>query len=98
MDEIIIFLMRCFSWELEYTVNLVNTLPLTKLNALIKEAQYQKAVDEYNLARYLVMASRGKGKVLKDFIGDPPSREIKEAPRELREVAEEAGIKMPEGE
>lgn len=97
MDELIVFLMREFGWTYEYTVGLVKTLPLKKLNILIAETSYQKRCDEYTLAQNLVIAMRGKGNKLTDLIGNPPSRNGKEA-GSLRKKAEDIGIIMPKGE
>ena len=81
MDEIVVFLMRQFGWTLEYTTNLVSTLEIGKLNALIKEVQYQKKLDDYNLASNFAMlianwasAQGNRRYQIKDFIGKPPKR------------------------
>lgn len=91
MDEVVVFLMRQFGWTLEYTVDLVKTLETGKLNALIKEVQYQKALDDYATASNFAMAvatwasaqGRRRYKVA-DFIGRKPRREpITQAQRDM---------------
>lgn len=105
MDEVIVFLMREFGWTLEYTQNLVRTLPLKKLNALIAEVKFQRAVDDYQLASNSAMiianwaSAQAKNKKYKisDFIGQPPRRAKPEKPPSLQEVAGKQGIRMPKG-
>lgn len=101
MDELIVFFMREFGWTLEYTRNLVKTLPIKKLNALIAETKYQKAVDDYNLKITLfnivtnphTKHPKGGGELL----GQPPSRNGKGKTGDLYKAAEKVGIKTPKG-
>ena len=103
MDELIVFLMREFGWSLEYTVGLVKTLPVKKLNTLIAELTYQRAVEDYQIASNFAMiianwaSAQTKGRKYKvtDFIGQPPQRTETIKQPSLQEVAEEQGIKMP---
>lgn len=100
MDEIIVFLMREFGWEYEYTRDLVKSLPIAQLNALIEETQFQKSVDDYRQASYSAMivvalvSSPKHRKRVTDIIGRPPQR--KGGPT-LEQVAKKKGIKLPEG-
>jgi len=103
MDELIVFLMRRFGWTLDYTVELVNTLPVQKLQALIKEAKFQEVTEDYKTARNFAMvlanwaSAQGKKKYkITDFIGGPPKREDHKEP-DLKEMAMRKGIIMPEG-
>ncbi len=99
-DEIIVFLMREFSWTLEYTVNLVKTLPIKKLNTLISEIQYQKALEDYKTASNFALivstlASTSKRKYkITDIIGHPPKRAVQE--NVLSKAAKREGIRLPE--
>ena len=100
MDELIVFLMREFGWQYEYTRDLVRTLPITQLNALIEETQFQESVNDYRQASYaaaivvaLVSSSKHRKKVT-DIIGQPPKR--KGGPT-LEQAARKQGIKMPKG-
>lgn len=104
MDELIVFLMHQYSWTLEYTVDLVNTLPLKKLRSLVKETLYQQASEDYKTARNFAMllanwaTAQGKKKYrVTDFIGNPPRRENYEGP-DIKELARQKGIIMPEGD
>lgn len=81
MDEVVVFLMRQFRWTLEYTVHLVTTLETGRLNTLIKEVQYQKALDDYAMACNFGMlianwaSAQGKRKyTVRQFIGNKPRR------------------------
>jgi len=100
MDEIIVFLMRSYGWQYEYTRDLVAKLPITQLNALIDETQYQKALDDYRQASYSAMVvvalinDKKHRKTIKDIIGSPPQR--KGTPT-LERAAKKQGIKLPEG-
>ena len=102
MDELVVFLMREFGWELEYTTKLVQTLPVKKLNALVKEVQYQKSVEDYQTATNFAMIianwasaqSKNKNYKVIDFIGKPPNR-TGESGTGLRELAQKEGIIMP---
>lgn len=103
MDELIVFLMHYFGWTLEYTTELVNSLPLDKLQSLIIEAKYQKAEDDYRAARNFAMVlanwatAQGKKKYrIEDFVGSPPKRDGQQPP-DLREVASSQGIRVPKG-
>ena len=103
MDELIVLFMRRFGWTLEYTVNLVNTLPLNKLQVLIKEVKFQKALEDYEVARNFAMvianwaSAQGKKRYrISDFIGSPPRRDDYKEP-DLREIARQKGIILPEG-
>ena len=99
MDELIVLFMREFGWTFEYTWNLVRTLPLKHLNPLVKELQYQKAVEDYktaaNSARIVCTMASTKNHIytIRDVIGSPPEREIQED--KLEDIAEKEGIKMP---
>ena len=102
MDELVIFLMREFGWTLEYTIGLVKTLPVKKLNALINELKYQKAEEDYQIASNSAMvisiwaSAQGKRRYkVSDFIGQPPSRNGKGETKGLNKAAEKAGIKLP---
>jgi len=102
MDELIVSLMRQFGWTLEYTTNLVNTLPLNKLQALVKEFRFQESMSEYRTAQNFAMvianwaSAQGKKKYrIRDFIGDPPRRENQKEP-DLWDIAKQKGIFMPE--
>lgn len=103
MDELIVFLMHYFGWRLEYTTDLVNTLPLGKLQALVKEAYFQKAEDDYRTSWNFAMAlanwatAQGKKKFRPtDFIGRPPQRENEDKP-DLADAARRKGIILPKG-
>ena len=103
MDELIVFLMREFGWTLEYTTDLVNNLEINKLLALISETKFQRAEEDYRLARNFAMllanwaSAHGKKKYrITDFIGSPPRREGQKSP-DLRQIAAHQGIKVPEG-
>ena len=102
MNDLIVLLMREFGWTLEYTTHLVGTLPIKKLNALIKELKYQKAVENYQIASNFAMiiaswasAQSKRTYRVSDFIGQPPSRNGKKD--DLYDKAEKAGIRMPKG-
>ena len=103
MDELVVFLMREFGWTLEYTTNLVLTLPLKKLNALIEELKYQKAAENYQIASNFAMiisnwaSARSKNKRYKitDFIGEPPRRGSLVEGTGLTEAAHKVGIILP---
>ena len=102
MDELIIFLMREFSWSLEYTVKLVGTLPTNKLNELVEELKYQKELDDYKLAAHFAMlisnwaSSQGKRNYkIADFIGQAPQRKQKET--SIWSMAKQKGIRIPKG-
>jgi len=100
MDEIIVFLMRSYGWQYEYTRDLVSKLPINQLNALIEETQYQKALDDYRQASYSAMvvvalvSDKKHRKTIKDIIGSPPQRK---GGLTLEQVAHKQGIKLPEG-
>jgi len=101
MDELVVFLMREFGWSLEYTVNLVQTLPIKKLNALVRELRYQKAMDDYKQAANAAMvvaclsSSKQRRRSAKDIIGQPPRRIDSKETTQLRKAAEEQNIKLP---
>ena len=105
MDELIVFLMREFGWTLEYTVRLVTTLPINKLNALIAEAKYQKDMENYQnaansamiIANWASAQSKDKKYKVSDFIGSPPKRVGEKEPN-LYEAAEREGIILPKKE
>ena len=104
MNELIVFLMREFNWTFEYTQTLVRTLPVKKLNALVKEIRYQKALEDYRTAANFAMiianwaSAQGKRKYdVSEFIGQPPSRDKGEKSTDLYSLAEKEGIKMPKG-
>ena len=103
-NSLVVFLMREFGWTLEYTVGLVKTLPVKKLNALITEIQYQKAIEDYKVASNFAMiianwaSAQGKRRYkVSDFIGKPPEPRQVEPQPSLEDVAKQAGILMPEG-
>lgn len=96
MDELVVFLMRQFGWSLEYTTDLVRNLEIGKLNTLVAEVKYQKAVEDYDRASNFAMAianwasAQGKRKYrIKDFIGPRPRRE----PQTKAEVETEQRVK-----
>lgn len=102
MDELIVFLMREFGWTLEYASELVGRLPLRKLNALVEELRYQKALDDYKMSANFAMvlanwaSAQGKRKFRStDFIGQAPQR--KGAETSVWVMAKEKGIKIPKG-
>jgi len=94
MDELVVFLMREFGWSLEYTINLVQTLPVKKLNALVRELRYQKAMDDYKQAANTAMivaclaSSKQRRRSVKDIIGQPPRRTDGKETSQLRKAAE----------
>ena len=99
MDELVVFLIRELGWSLEYTVELVKTLPIKKLNALIEELKYQKDIENYQIASNFAMvlsnwaSSKGKRSYsISDFIGQPPTRGKKD---DLLGAAEREGIILP---
>jgi len=103
MDEVIVLLMREFGWSLEYTIAQVQSLPLAKLNAILNELQYQRAMEEYRTATNFAMvianwaSAQGKRRYsIKDFVGNPPRRAHNEAA--LMDVARKEGIVIPEGD
>jgi len=80
-DEMVIFLMRQFGWTFEYAVHLVTTLETGRLNALIREAEYQQAVDDYRTACNFGMlianwaSAQGKRRYrVNQFVGNKPRR------------------------
>ncbi len=98
MDELIIWLVRHTGWTLEYTTNLVQTLPTEKLNLFIREFQYQEALEDYKIASNFAMiianwaSSQGKHRYrVTDFIGNPPQQTNK-----LSKAIKNEGIKIPE--
>jgi len=99
MDEIIVFLMRSYGWQYEYTRDLVAKLPITQLNALIDETQYQKALDDYRQASYSAMivvalvSDKKHRKRVTDIIGQPP---VRKGTPTLEQAAKKKGIKLPE--
>jgi len=101
MDELIVFIIRETGWSLEYTTNLIKTLPIKKLNTLVGELQYQKALEDYRMAANfaLIVATMASSKKRKykvtDIIGHPPKR--KDEPDKFKQAVEKAGIKIPEG-
>jgi len=103
VDELIVFLMREFGWTLEYAQNLIKHLPLKKLNALVEEVQYQKAVDDYRTAANFasivgtLASSRQKRYTIENIIGRPPQRRTYKPP-DLKTAAKDIGIKMPKEE
>lgn len=102
MDETVVFLMREYGWTYEYTANLIRTLPIAKLRALLDETAYQRERDQYRTASYfaLVIASFGSTKQkrlrVKDIIGQPPQRRVRRD--DLRQAAAKQGIKLPGGD
>jgi hypothetical protein len=72
MDETLVYLMRVYGWPLEYTRNLIRTLPITQLNALIAETERQEAIKQYN-HNYLmaVLCSVMSGQEIDTFIRKP---------------------------
>lgn len=80
LDEIIVYLMRVYKWPLEYTRNLVRTMPVKDLNILIAETDYQERMatyqQSYNFALILsAICSSDKRKYKpSDFIGKQPER------------------------
>jgi len=97
-NELIVLLMREFSWTYEYTRDLVRTMPLNQLNALVDELQYQRALSDYKLASYAAMivaclaSDKQHRKTVKDIIGPPPTRKVE---KPLKQVAIEEGFIMP---
>lgn len=100
MDELIIFIIRETGWTLDYTTELVKNLPIKKLNAFIKELQYQKSLEDYKIASNFAlivatMASSSKRKYkVTDIIGRPPQREVKKDV--LTDAAKREGIILKE--
>lgn len=102
MDEIVVFLMREFGWSLEYTTNLVKTLETGRLNALLKELEYQRKTDAYESASNFAMvlatwaSSQGKKRYgAQDFIGRAPQRSGIAPGENLYDAATREGIRMP---
>lgn len=99
MDELIVFLMREFGWSLEYTIHLIKTLPLKKLNVLIAETKFQKDMEDYQLRAVIIAAAMNPHtkhpKSIKDLIGEPPQR--KGELNNLEKAAKEKGIILPKG-
>lgn len=99
MDEIIVFFMREFGWSLEYTTNLVKTLPIKRLNALIEEVRYQKAMEDYRQASCSAMivaclvSDKAHRRNVKDIIGYPPQRRVSK--KKLSTIAQKQGINIP---
>lgn len=101
MDEIIVFLILRTGWTLEYTTNLVKTLPVKKLNSLIDEMTYQKAMDDYRslcnsaLIVATLVSSKNRRYKISEIAGQSPKR--KQEPEKIKVAAKKAGIKIPEG-
>lgn len=98
-DEIIVFLILKTGWTLEYTTNLVKTLPLKKLNKLVQEIQFQQSIEDYKTASNFAMllanwaSAQGKRKYkITDFIGQAPRKSRENT---LVEAAEKEGIIIP---
>lgn len=100
-DEAIVFIIRETGWTLEEARNLT----VDEFSLLVSELSYQKAVDDYKLARNAAMIAcmwAKKGTKVTDFIGQCPERE-KEKEKEKEEKGEndlwvqakEKGIKTP---
>ena len=100
MDELIVYIILNTGWTLEYTTELVKNLPIKKLNAFIKELQYQKSLEDYKIASNFAlivatMASSSKRKYkVTDIVGRPPQREIKQ--NVLSDAAKREGIILKE--
>ena len=104
IDETVIFLMREYKWEYEYTVDLVMNLSVEKLNKLIEETLFQKKIDRYEFLKGFAMicatlANMNRKKStrrveIKDFIGKFPERE--KVPENIRDLAEKSGIEIPQ--
>ena len=96
--------MREFSWTYEYARDLVKKLPITQLNALIRETQYQKAIDDYRQASYAAMivvalvSDKKHRKTVRDIIGDPPKREGEAEKYTLEKAARKQRIELPKEE
>ncbi len=78
-DSIVVYLMRIYKWEYDYTVNLVRTLPQRKLNILLAETYKQEASAFYQQAELFAMVCavtvnlQSKEKyTVQDFIGAHP--------------------------
>lgn len=103
MDDVVVFLMREYGWELEYTTNLVRTLSVKKLNALIDETQHQRAIDDYRQAANsalivaCLVSDRHHRKGVKDIIGRPPERKVRTRSK-LSQIAKKQGITIPKEE
>jgi hypothetical protein len=85
---------------LEYATELVKTLPIKKLNAMVDEMTYQRAMDDYKLLcnfsliiATMVSTKQRKYKV-SEIAGQPPHR--KQEPEKIKAAAKKAGIKVPE--
>jgi len=78
LNELITFVARQTGWNLEY----ICRLPYAKLRILASELQYQKELDEYNLASCFGMViatwanaqTKAKRFKVQDFVGNAPRR------------------------
>lgn len=101
MDELICWLILRTGWTFEYTTNLVETLPVKKLNVLVDEMTYQKAMEDYKslcnaaLIVSTLVSSKNRRYKISEIAGIPPKR--KKEPEKIRVAAQKAGIKIPEG-
>ncbi|MDD5220678.1 MAG: hypothetical protein PHV11_08935 [Candidatus Bipolaricaulis sp.] len=102
MDELIVFLILKTGWSLEYTTNLVNKLPIPKLNALLAEIFYQEDLQQYRTACNFAMivitlvSSKRRRYKISDVVGKKPRR--KNEVEDINKAAEKAGIILPTGE
>ena len=98
MDELIVYLCRVLHWSFDESLKFVRQTPLKKLNAFVKELQYQKSVEDYrqaaNFASIVCTLASSRQRIYKvqDIIGQPPAREPEH--EALKQAAEKAGIKL----
>jgi len=100
IDQLIVYLCFVLHWTFPEACQFVKETPLKKVKAFIKELEYLKSLEDYQIASNFagIIATMGSSQKHKyrvpDIIGQPPRREGYQD--ELYQAAQKANIKLPE--